>query len=250
MVRTPPPTASAIFQSTRPVRGATHQLYPVLVRRVISIHAPRAGRDKYTRKYQVFYIHFNPRAPCGARLFLSSTFPRILLFQSTRPVRGATRRCGRCCGCRRISIHAPRAGRDVRKAHRHPVPQISIHAPRAGRDSAGGDWFGDPQISIHAPRAGRDADRRWGQYTGSISIHAPRAGRDLGHLPHPLVVDISIHAPRAGRDCLWLPPTPPAADFNPRAPCGARLARSGIAGTAAIFQSTRPVRGATPGYPD
>ena len=124
-----------VFQSTPPVRGATHT-YGV-------IHHPR---------------HFNPRPPCGERLGVSSTVyasivdfnprPRAesdalqkiyetgsTVFQSTLPVRGATVKpflsspaiayfnprspCGeRPWGARRgegrryISIHAPRAGSD------------------------------------------------------------------------------------------------------------------------------------------
>ena len=100
---------------------------------------------------------FNPRAPCGARprgievpivierfqstrpvrgATLLILFLALLpLFQSTRPVRGATiSTISNALGVA-ISIHAPRAGRDV-----FPIDQlktcvpISIHAPRAGRD--------------------------------------------------------------------------------------------------------------------
>ena len=59
----------------------------------------------------------------------------VHVFQSTRPVRGATRKV------------------------RGLFPQllISIHAPRAGRDMLDmGDTVEDIAISIHAPRAGRD----------------------------------------------------------------------------------------------
>ena len=79
----------------------------------ISIHAPRAGRDKPEEKGGPEWQDFNPRAPCGARLILavhqisnvhiSIHAPRagrdgytqeqtteIYKFQSTRPVRGAT----------------------------------------------------------------------------------------------------------------------------------------------------------------
>ena len=59
--------------------------------RAISIHAPRAGRD---------YRH-------GAEHF------REITFQSTRPVRGATQLFHlRFWIALKISIHAPRAGRD------------------------------------------------------------------------------------------------------------------------------------------
>ena len=33
----------------------------------ISIHAPRVGRDLYSLRIAITPIHFNPRAPCGAR---------------------------------------------------------------------------------------------------------------------------------------------------------------------------------------
>ena len=103
-------------------------------------------------------INFNPRTPCGVRLnrlFPCRTFDQ---FQSTHPVRGATR-CKSSsksaffdfnprtpCGVRRlafagyvlfavISIHAPRAGCDSPKHFRHNTSaSISIHAPRAGCD--------------------------------------------------------------------------------------------------------------------
>ena len=60
--------SAGIFQSTRPVRGATPPRYYDKLYDVISIHAPRAGRD-LVRYYGPDYDN---------------------LFQSTRPVRGAT----------------------------------------------------------------------------------------------------------------------------------------------------------------
>ena len=58
----------------------------------ISIHAPRAGRDKLTIWHNTQLLDFNPRAPCGARLVRYYGPDYDNLFQSTRPVRGATRR--------------------------------------------------------------------------------------------------------------------------------------------------------------
>ena len=99
---------------------------------------------------------FNPRAPCGARLsgFVATGYHL------------------------RISIHAPRAGRDP--------PEQTFHRVRC--------------ISIHAPRAGRDQPCRLFRQTRWISIHAPRAGRDFRTIKKHEVILISIHAPRAGRD--------------------------------------------------
>ena len=80
----------------------------------------------------------------------------------------------------------------------------------------------------------------------AVSIHAPRAGRDyrlfLVHTP----AQVSIHAPRVGRDRCRPWPTLFLQSFNPRAPCGARRPAIGAAASGAPFQSTRPVRGATP----
>ena len=104
--------------------------------RLISIHAPHAGRDVSHLRRSLARCYFNPRAPCGARLpsprppssergnfnprapcgarRLDLSLPPILrLFQSTRPMRGATLNHWN---------------------HHHPKLNISIHAPHAGRD--------------------------------------------------------------------------------------------------------------------
>ena len=56
-----------LFQSTRPVRGATDPRRQHLLRKLISIHAPRAGRDRTKCGRALSPLNFNPRAPCGAR---------------------------------------------------------------------------------------------------------------------------------------------------------------------------------------
>ena len=56
----------------------------------VSIHAPRAGRDSRQCLSQTLPRCFNPRAPCGARHIIPGPEPFRVLFQSTRPVRGAT----------------------------------------------------------------------------------------------------------------------------------------------------------------
>ena len=115
--------------------GHSRPLY-LTVKLGISIHPPRAGRDKdsYTRQ------------------------GRLAIFQSTRPVRGGTSNTSDSSPNNQISIHPPRAGRD-RIQHNlcHILLWISIHPPRAGRDVR--ERFPDfdlQRISIHPPRAGRD----------------------------------------------------------------------------------------------
>ena len=78
---------------------------------LISIHAPREGRD----------LH-------GLRLLLG----RDISIHAPRA--GRDRRVSRASKAPRISIHAPRAGRDRRLRLYRADPEISIHAPRAGRD--------------------------------------------------------------------------------------------------------------------
>ena len=57
------------------------------------------------------------------------------IFQSTRPVWGATTVDAIKMREWRISIHAPRVGRDLLGAKRLARKcEISIHAPRVGRD--------------------------------------------------------------------------------------------------------------------
>ena len=123
-----------------------------------------------------------------------------------------------------ISIHAPYAGRDVLLQRGDKLHGISIHAPRAGRDGC-----------VHGPT--------W--LVSAISIHAPRAGRDHGSGACGDHQRISIHAPHAGRDQQELEAQRDMLHFNPRAPCGARLAGDMDLLFSYRFQSTRPMRGAT-----
>ena len=103
---------SHLFQSTRPMRGATVTGKLASNMTVISIHAPHAGRDACHSRSCINSLNFNPRAPCGARPSDGVTVARGALFQSTRPMRGATRCGANAAVCVGISIHAPHAGRD------------------------------------------------------------------------------------------------------------------------------------------
>ena len=63
---------------------------------------------------------------------------------------------------------------------------------------------------------------------------------------HSVRERISIHAPRAGGDDNGNNKTTPSSDFNPRPPCGGRRLRYCTQTAWKKFQSTPPVRGATP----
>ena len=146
----------------------------------ISIHAPRVGRDRRNEGGDACAKDFNPRAPCGARRTVTFEIACGSVFQSTRPVWGATCLRHRVYAARKISIHAPRVGRDA----------LSTDAPRARAE------FQSTRPVWGATGLPGRAGRRSG-----ISIHAPRVGRDAYWDRLTRALAISIHAPRVGRDC-------------------------------------------------
>ncbi len=234
------------FQSTRPARGATAVADrgravldvsihapragrdPGVLRSAghagVSIHAPRAGRDTRSSAESSPRCCFNPRAPRGARPAASLGDRNVPLFQSTRPARGATLHAMQQIVSNGVSIHAPRAGRDLRVAPDH-------------RDGL--------RFNPRAPRGARPLDAFSARGPVFVSIHAPRAGRDEAHGFLGLFASVSIHAPRAGRDGRRLVRAARRGCFNPRAPRGARPVATIRAKAIAKFQSTRPARGAT-----
>ena len=123
-------------------------------------------------------------------------------------------------------------------------------------------------ISIHAPLAGCDQKAALAVRQLDISIHAPLAGCDFFSPQLFQSFRISIHAPLAGCDrvrawarwgCAYFNPRAPCGvrlalacgeegrttHFNPRAPCGVRQVLANLVGAKLGFQSTRPLRGAT-----
>ena len=128
-------STNSSFQSTHPLRGATQYRRREGVHAKISIHAPHAGCDKpvqyLSARFVPISIHaphagcdlfdgqgrrcgqnFNPRTPCGVRLAVTWNIAVIMPFQSTHPMRGATRARRAGMGGLYISIHAPHAGCD------------------------------------------------------------------------------------------------------------------------------------------
>ena len=146
------------FQSTRPIRGATTMRrttpWPVW----ISIHAPHTGRD-LRHLVKVGPLGISIHAPHTGRdtLVLGDEFS-VQIFQSTRPIRGATTDLIKYIKYERISIHAPHTGRDY-LIFWGPSLILSFQSTRPIR----GATFCTPAgvapailISIHAPHTGRD----------------------------------------------------------------------------------------------
>ena len=211
--------------------------------------APCGARLAYTLHFSS-KSYFNPRAPCGARLALPAGFPFFVTFQSTRPVRGATRPGSPAHADLEISIHAPRAGRDaaVQPGGRGPCdfnPRAPCGARRYRR------FLYNEIPKFQSTRPVRGATSRIFTASGTFRFQSTRPVR--GATPHRRAGGqnrlISIHAPRAGRDFLIsFQVSGMVENFNPRAPCGARLPQTMLGMSPGIFQSTRPVRGAT-GHP-
>ena len=78
---------------------------------------------------------FNPRAPCGARLDVAGAAETPVTFQSTRPVWGATFEDAMiAAGIMELQSTRPMRGATDIVPCAFPVTRVSIHAPRAGRD--------------------------------------------------------------------------------------------------------------------
>ena len=76
----------------------------------------------------------------------------LLMFQSTRPVWGATYDRYNAAYLVKVSIHAPRVGRDQDAKEWINTYWVSIHAPRVGRDSKRGHDFPPlPRIYGYSP---------------------------------------------------------------------------------------------------
>ena len=193
------------FQSMLPVRGATkNQVAHDSVFR-ISIHAPRAGSDGQRARGRGTPSYFNPCSPCGERLE-HGVFPQSAFrFQSMLPVRGATGQRESVQAGKGISIHAPRAGSDLRDAlnvlhlcnfnpcspcgeRRWPPKRMSDLryfnpcSPCGERPPPSPTGGYIDQFQSMLPVRGATSRLPTGIAPSAISIHAPRAGSDFGRM--------------------------------------------------------------------
>ena len=149
-------------------------------RAVISIHAPRVGRDQERANLLRAKSVFQSTRPVWGATTIMDGFHFSDIFQSTRPVWGATANiCRAALVTRNFNPRAPCGARLKAVTAEKLIIKISIHAPRVGRD-------------------------------------------DLPAALSAAEVDISIHAPRVGRDGIPPESATMLVHFNPRAPCGAR----------------------------
>ena len=86
------------FQFTHPVWGATKRSSWMFRNTVVSIHAPRVGRDRDSLARGSRSGSFNSRSPYGARSLRVTAHSTNVLFQFTHPMWGATERLLRVGG--------------------------------------------------------------------------------------------------------------------------------------------------------
>ena len=149
-----------------------------------------------------------------------------VIFQPTRPLRGATDYPLQTIPAESISTHAPLAGRD----------DSFLRRPR-GRNL----------ISTHAPLAGRDPCQRRETMPLQRRFQPTRPLRGATQRPDPQAGnDISTHAPLAGRDDARMVGLDRRVGFQPTRPLRGATFRLGREERHhMIFQPTRPLRGAT-----
>ena len=267
-VRSPVIGANA-FQSTRPMRGATNDWGTGSFDWEISIHAPHAGRDGSDTEAPASLFRFQSTRPMrgatglfiliwasvifqstrpmrGATCLRHGTIITMMAFQSTRPMRGATNHWKEFNGENTISIHAPHAGRDFRAKPSCLEPLISIHAPHAGRDFA--VLLRDFCSPYFNPRAPCGARLIQFPLTGLLRLSQstrPMRGATLRLRQHGGKPIFQSTRPMRGATAMRTHGMTCGANFNPRAPCGARPRLSAAFIRHSKFQSTRPMRGAT-----
>ena len=125
------------FQSTRPVRGGTSIKHIVIrLDNVFQSTRPVRGGTSDCRQCLLNLFGFQSTRPVrGGTADGDDRQAKRTTFQSTRPVRGGTEKEKFDFVFIVISIHPPRAGRDVvDKPSGATLGAISIHPPRAGRD--------------------------------------------------------------------------------------------------------------------
>ena len=190
----------------------------------ISIHAPLTGSDRGHDFLEIVLRNFNPRSPYGERRLLCSSLFAHIYFNPRSPY-----------GERHEGVVI---------SHAEGAFQSTLPL-RGATGKAGKEDSGDEFQSTLPLRGATGYDWQAGT-TRKISIHAPLTGSDWCLLLSEGGITISIHAPLTGSDGLTIIGGNNGQDFNPRSPYGERPATNAGICSGDKFQSTLPLRGATP----
>ena len=190
-------------------------------------------------------VDFNPRSPYGERLIkiaIPISKPR---FQSTLPLRGATRQGNEALPFPSISIHAPLTGSDWERSKKYGTRMISIHAPLTGSDARNSllsdvsgyfnprSPYGERLLCPGSAKSGGNFNPRSPYGERQLRQHPqrldpkfqstlPLRGATIQRQKNPQRTVISIHAPLTGSDTNATIITSNNTDFNPRSPYGER----------------------------
>ena len=161
------------------MRGATLAPHGAGENIFISIHAPRAGGDLLKTRPWSWESDFNPRPPCGGRRTNSALCCSMFEFQSTPPVRGATR-----LGIANLSAQIFQSTPPVRGATLQGLNAVALSPFQSTppvRGATGITKAGTAPNVFQSTPPVRGATKRHSVSSGGggISIHAPRAGGDL-----------------------------------------------------------------------
>ena len=173
--------SAVLFQSTLPLRGTTRPDAGMVRVEGISIHTPLAGNDMTPKRNLKMMMKFQSTLPlrgatCLGVLFCANT----LIFQSTLPLRGATTHVSANTRQRKFQSTLPLRGA-TRRAHGCLTCRTNFnpHSPCGERPYHDADQAVRKIISIHTPLAGSDVEAM-GAHSSMfrISIHTPLAGSD------------------------------------------------------------------------
>ena len=170
---------------------------------MISTHAPLAGRDFYHSTFFGKMLSFQPTRPLRGATVIAKHSRKSVKFQPTRPLRGATgRRSSTAASFTNFNPRAPCGARlRYRPARKRRRKEFQPTRPLRGATA----------IALGFAREEEDFNPR-----------APCGARRDTSDDNFIRVAISTHAPLAGRDIRWRARPGAGVYFNPRAPCGAR----------------------------
>ena len=205
-------------------------------------HRCRAGHPRANRRTS------DRPSFCGVRPSCSRVIMSCHIFQSTHPLRGATREDALFAIRKAISIHAPLAGCDFRKARFRPRGEyFNPRTPCGVRHETVRIIISARLFQSTHPLRGATTLRSCEAIKILISIHAPLAGCDrIFQIPYSFSL-ISIHAPLAGCDVICDANATTVDNFNPRTPCGVRLDALVSSKTADVISIHAPLAGCDSG---
>ena len=168
---------------------------------------------------------FQSTLPVRGATFLRIISSHLRLFQSTLPVRGATlTSCGTLAPPFDFNPHSPCGERPETALYKSQGKEFQSTLPVRGATQRGG-----PVVLASG-------------FQSTLPVRGATPHTDA----HTVTFCISIHTPRAGSDPISWGLQRTIKHFNPHSPCGERPRIHLQNVLSCAFQSTLPVRGATP----